>query len=125
MSMLRRTTSSCFAGSQRNVLMNVACSAALTISGMASVSRACDPSGAGRPGRPAAARRRGGGSPHRRRDPARPQSAAMPSLYARLGGSEAVTVAVEQLYERLIADPELAPYFAGQDLDRHARHVRP
>jgi hemoglobin len=49
----------------------------------------------------------------------------MPSIYARLGGHDAVKLAVDQLFERLIADPELAPYFADKDVDRHSRHVRP
>jgi hemoglobin len=49
----------------------------------------------------------------------------MPSIYARLGGHDAVTLAVEQLFDRLTADSELAPYFADKDVDRHARHVRP
>jgi hemoglobin len=49
----------------------------------------------------------------------------MPSIYDRLGGRDAVRIAVDQLYDRLLADPELAPYFAGQDLERLARHVRP
>jgi hemoglobin len=49
----------------------------------------------------------------------------MPSIYAQLGGAGAVNVAVDRLYERLVADPELAPYFAGRDVDRLARHMRP
>ena len=49
----------------------------------------------------------------------------MSSTYARLGGHDAVKLAVEQLFDRLIADPELAPYFADKDVGRHARHVRP
>jgi len=50
---------------------------------------------------------------------------AMTSIYSKLGGADAVKLAVEQLYDRLVADDELAPYFAGKDVDRHARHVRP
>lgn len=49
----------------------------------------------------------------------------MPSIYDRLGGHDAVKLAVDRLYERLVADPELAPYFAGTDLNRLARHMRP
>jgi hemoglobin len=49
----------------------------------------------------------------------------MPSIYARLGGHDAVELAVNQLFDRLIGDPELARYFAGKDVDGHARHVRP
>ena len=36
----------------------------------------------------------------------------MPSIYDDIGGSEAVTVAVDDLYERILSDHELAPYFA-------------
>jgi hemoglobin len=49
----------------------------------------------------------------------------MPSIYDRLGGHDALKVAVDQLYDRLVADPELAPYFAGRDVGRLARHMRP
>ena len=49
----------------------------------------------------------------------------MPSIYARLGGGEAVTLAVDRLLDRLVADPELGAYFAGTDIDGHRRHVRP
>jgi hemoglobin len=36
-----------------------------------------------------------------------------------------VRIAVDQLYDRLLADTELAPYFAGQDMARLSRHLRP
>jgi len=49
----------------------------------------------------------------------------MPSIYDQIGGPAAVHLAVDQLYERLLADPELAPYFAGRDMDRLRRHMRP
>jgi truncated hemoglobin YjbI len=48
----------------------------------------------------------------------------MPSIYVRLGGHDAVKLAVDQLFERLIADPERAPYFAGKDVDRRATSAR-
>ena len=48
----------------------------------------------------------------------------MPSVYAKLGGAGAVKLTVEQLYDRLVADGELAPYFAGKDVDRLGRHMR-
>jgi methyl-accepting chemotaxis protein len=35
-----------------------------------------------------------------------------PSLYERLGGKGAIHAAVEQFYERVLADPELRPFFA-------------
>jgi hemoglobin len=49
----------------------------------------------------------------------------MPSIYDRLGGHDAVELAVERLFDRLVADPDLAPYFAALDVKRHRRHVRP
>jgi hemoglobin len=49
----------------------------------------------------------------------------MPCLYDRLGGHDAVPLAVDRLYDRLVADPELSPYFAGRDVGRLTRHMRP
>jgi hemoglobin len=49
----------------------------------------------------------------------------MPSLYDRLGGPDAVRLAVDRLFDRLVTDPELARYFAAKDVGRHVRHVRP
>jgi hemoglobin len=49
----------------------------------------------------------------------------MRSIYARLGGHDVVGVAVDRLFDRLLGDPELAPYFIGKDVERHVRHVRP
>ena len=46
------------------------------------------------------------------------------SIYDEIGGSEAVTAAVEQFYERVTADPELAPYFEGTDMARLKGHQR-
>jgi len=40
------------------------------------------------------------------------------SLFERIGGEEAVTSAVGIMYAKLMADPELAPFFAGIDVDR-------
>ena len=34
-----------------------------------------------------------------------------PSLYERVGGAETVSALVERFYERVLADPELAPFF--------------
>jgi hemoglobin len=48
----------------------------------------------------------------------------MPSIFDRLGGHDAVNLAVDRLYARLLEDAELAPYFAGRDVDRLARHMR-
>ena len=49
----------------------------------------------------------------------------MRSLYARLGDHDAITAAVDSLYDRFRGDPELAPYFAGTDVARLKRHMRP
>jgi hemoglobin len=45
-----------------------------------------------------------------------------PSLYEELGGKAAIAAVVEEFYARVIADPTLAPMFAGTDLDRLRRH---
>ena len=49
----------------------------------------------------------------------------MCSLYARLGGGDAIRAAVDEYFDRLLGDPELARYFAGRDVGRLARHLRP
>ena len=41
-----------------------------------------------------------------------------PSLYARVGGAEVVAELVDAFYERVLADPELGPFFAKSDLDK-------
>jgi hemoglobin len=46
------------------------------------------------------------------------------SLYALVGGGPAVTAAVDGLYERILDDPELAPYFAGVGIDQLKAHQR-
>ncbi|WP_432561573.1 globin domain-containing protein [Kineococcus sp. SYSU DK003] len=45
-----------------------------------------------------------------------------PSLYERLGGTAGIGAAVEAFYERVVADPQLAPYFAGTDMATLRRH---
>jgi hemoglobin len=40
------------------------------------------------------------------------------SLYERLGGEEAVSAAVGLFYAKVMADADLAPFFAGIDIDR-------
>lgn len=39
------------------------------------------------------------------------------TLYDRLGGMEAITLAVEQFYDRVLADPELQPFFGKTKMD--------
>ena len=48
----------------------------------------------------------------------------MTSVFDQIGGKPAVSAAVDGLYERLLADPFLAPYFTGTDIGRLKRHMR-
>lgn len=48
----------------------------------------------------------------------------MASVFEQIGGKPAVSAAVDGLYERLLADPVLAPYFTGTDMQRLKRHMR-
>ena len=48
----------------------------------------------------------------------------MASLYDDIGGSAAVAVAVDDLYERILADHELAPYFTRVEMRRQKTHMR-
>jgi methyl-accepting chemotaxis protein len=48
--------------------------------------------------------------------PATTEAAQTPSLFERLGGVPAIKLAVEQFYERVLADPELAPFFADTNM---------
>lgn len=40
------------------------------------------------------------------------------SLFDRLGGASAVLSIVQEMYSRVLQDPELAPFFEHTDLDR-------
>jgi hemoglobin len=44
------------------------------------------------------------------------------SLYERLGQQVGIRTAVDDFYVRVVADPQLAPYFEGIDLPRLRRH---
>jgi hemoglobin len=46
------------------------------------------------------------------------------TVYDRIGGKDAVSAAVDSLYDRLLADPELAPRFEGTDMTRQKSHMR-
>lgn len=48
----------------------------------------------------------------------------MDSIYDALGGVDGVRTAVSIMYRRVLDDPELAPWFAGIDLDRLQAHQR-
>jgi hemoglobin len=49
---------------------------------------------------------------------------ARPTVYDAIGGSGAVSVAVDVLYDRLLADRLVAHHFEGVDLRRLASHMR-
>ena len=44
------------------------------------------------------------------------------SDYDAIGGGPAVSAVVNDFYERVLADPQLAPYFEGVDMARLKRH---
>jgi hemoglobin len=46
------------------------------------------------------------------------------SIYESIGGAGAVQAAVDDFYARLLGDPQLAPFFAGVDLQRLKSHQR-
>jgi hemoglobin len=46
------------------------------------------------------------------------------TIYDEIGGAPAVTAVVDAFYERLVADPDLMPYFAGRDMARLKGHQR-
>jgi hemoglobin len=48
----------------------------------------------------------------------------IPTIYERLGGMVSVDVAVDRLYERVVGDPELAPFFDRVDLRRLRSHQK-
>lgn len=46
------------------------------------------------------------------------------SIFDQIGGTAAVTAAVDDFYRRVIADPELTSYFDGVDMARLKGHQR-
>jgi len=46
------------------------------------------------------------------------------TIYDEIGGADAVAAAVEQFYERVLADPALAPYFTDVDMAKLKSHQR-
>lgn len=46
------------------------------------------------------------------------------SIYDSIGGSPAVRAAVDDFYARVLADPQLAPFFADVDLQHLKAHQR-
>ncbi|MFJ6951347.1 globin domain-containing protein [Micromonospora aurantiaca (nom. illeg.)] len=45
------------------------------------------------------------------------------SHYERIGGAAAVKAAVELFYDKVLADPDLAGYFADVDMVEQRRHL--
>jgi hemoglobin len=56
--------------------------------------------------------------------PSRKELPPVASVYDQIGGSYAVSAAVDDLYERLLADGEIGGYFAGRDMRRQKAHMR-
>lgn len=50
------------------------------------------------------------------------ETAESRTLYDVVGGTDALKLAVDQFYERVVADPQLAHYFEGRDVRRLKRH---
>jgi len=46
------------------------------------------------------------------------------SIYDSIGGAAAVSAAVDELYRRVLGDPELVGYFTGVDIGRVKTHQR-
>ncbi len=44
------------------------------------------------------------------------------TLYERIGGDAALNVAVDRFYDRVLADPDLAPFFTGISMQRLRGH---
>lgn len=56
-------------------------------------------------------------------DTAELTEATAPSPYERIGGAPSVKAAVERLYELILADDELAPYFASIEMPQLKAHM--
>jgi len=50
------------------------------------------------------------------------ETAESRTLYDAVGGTDALKLAVDRFYERVVAGPQLAGYFRGQDVPRIKRH---
>ncbi len=56
-------------------------------------------------------------------DTSAPAEAETISIYEAIGGRAALTAAVDVFYRRVLADPELSPFFPGGVGDRHRRYL--
>jgi hemoglobin len=52
-----------------------------------------------------------------------PQGGTVESMYDRIGGGPAIGSVVEQLYDWILADKQLQPYFDGVEIPRVKRHM--
>jgi hemoglobin len=50
--------------------------------------------------------------------------AITPTIFERLGGMVSIDVAVDRFYDRVVDDPELAPFFDRVDLRRQRGHQK-
>ena len=50
--------------------------------------------------------------------------AVTPTLFERLGGMVSIDVAVDQFYDRVLGDPDLASFFEQVDLRRQRAHQK-
>ena len=48
----------------------------------------------------------------------------MASIFDQLGGDAAIAAAVDGLYDRILADPVLSPWFERTDMSKQKRHMR-
>lgn len=53
-----------------------------------------------------------------------PKGTHLVSIYDSIGGSSAVRAAVDAFYARVLADPQLAPFFTSTDLQHLKAHQR-
>ncbi|WP_306319455.1 MULTISPECIES: group 1 truncated hemoglobin [unclassified Streptomyces] len=56
--------------------------------------------------------------------PNSPTNSDSSTIFEKIGGADAVGTVVDILYDRILADEELAPYFMDVDLDRLKEHQR-
>lgn len=56
--------------------------------------------------------------------PGEPGGGEEPTLYERIGGEAGIARLMGDFYDRVLADPELAPFFAGIEMDKLRRMQR-
>jgi len=58
------------------------------------------------------------GAPEGKREECTAMAAAEVSTYESIGGEPALVTVVDDFYERVLGDPQLAPFFAGANMPR-------